>query len=383
MSVDPVTIGIVGAGNRGQRHASQYANVDGIDVRAVADIDEGAATALADEYDIDSVYGDYRELLDDDIDAISICVHNNLHAPIAIDAFETGKHVFCEKPIAGSYADAKRMMEAAEAKGRHLGVQNERLFEPETRAAKRLVDHDELGDVSYARAVFTRRRGRPYIDGYGTPSFVRKEVAGGGSVFDIGTYAIGRMLYLLGSPSIARVSGRTWDFTDDQFEPEQVGDHASMYRERLDEVEYSVEDAGFGTVRFDDGTTLDARTAWHMYVPDEPELLVGSTGGVQFDPFELRTTVADYEATVDVDVEGYEGRQALLGSETGYDFDNRPNQFAHWVDTIRGDVEPIPTGRIALDSMLIMEGIYQSAAADQELSAEEVADGSESTAFDP
>lgn len=384
MSFDTVRVGIVGAGNRGQQHASEYERVDRAEIAAVADIDEEVATALAREHGTERVYTDYKEMLDDTaIDAISVCVHNNLHAPVSIDALEAGKHVFCEKPMAGSYADARRMSEAAKTNNRQLGVQNVRLFEPETTAAERLISRGELGDIAYARSVFNRRRGRPYIDGYGTPSFVHERTAGGGAVFDIGTYVIGRMLLLLGNPSVERVTGQTWNFTDDQLSEEMVGDNSNIYHSRLDETDYSLEDCGVGTVRLGDGTRLDVHTAWHTYAPDEPEYVAGSTGSVQLDPFEFRTTIDDYEATVDLDIENYEARHGLLESETGYDIGERLNQFDHWIQTLCGAVDPVPTGEIALRSMLIMEGIYLSEKAGRELSAEEIAERSESTAMEP
>jgi len=378
-----IAVGIVGAGKRGRTHADSFSALPGVEVRAVADIDEAAARQLADEHGA-AVYADYAEMLSDEpLDSVSICVHNNLHAPIAVDALEAGAHVFCEKPMAGSYADARRMADAADAASRHLGVQNGRLFSPETVAAKRLVEDGALGDLSYARAVYARRRGRPYVDGYGTPSFVDSTTAGGGPVYDIGTYVIGRMLYLFGVPEIERICGRTFEYTDDLYTEAQVGENLSTYRERMDESGYDVEDDGVGFVTLGNGAVLSVRAAWHTYLPDERDAIAGSRGGVGFDPFEFNTTMADYEATVSLDVDEYDRRQGLLASETGYDSGDGADQFAHWIDTLRGDVDPIPTGEIGLASMLVMEGIYLADEAGRELSAEEVAGRSESTALEP
>lgn len=384
MDTNTITIGIIGAGNRGQLHAQHYGEIPGVEVKAVADIDEEAARDLAADASIDDVYTDYAELLADDrINAVSICVHNNLHAPVAVASFEAGKHVFCEKPMAGSYADAKRMADAADEAGKRLAVQNNRLFSPEMTAAKRLIDNGRLGEVSFARTVRARRRGRPYIDGYGTPSFVQKATASGGPVYDIGTYEIGRMLYLLGNPDIKRVTGHTFENTNDLYTEEFVGDNLSTYSERLTETDYDVEDAGTGIATLAGDRVLEVCAAWHMYRPDEQDVVTGSTGGIAFDPFEFRTTMDDYEATVSLDLDEYERRQALLDSETGYDADRRTDQFAHWIRTLRGTVTPIPTGEIALNSMLLMEGIYLSAEHDREFTAEEIADYSESVAIEP
>ena len=377
----PVDIGIVGAGNRGQSHANEYSSVEGANIVAIADIDEEASQNLADEYGAES-YGDYRDMLEDAaLDAVSVCVHNNLHRPVTLDAAAEGYHVFCEKPLAATYADAKAMADAIDEAGVHLGVQNTMLFSKKTRAARNLIDDGRLGDLYYARGVLTRRRGRPYIDGYGTPSFVSKESAGGGPVLDNGTYVLGQLLYLLGNAPVERVGGATFEFTDDSYDESLVGDN-SVYRERLEESGYNVEDAGLGFAHLEDGSLLSLRAAWHMYLPDEPSVVTGSQGGLSLDPFEFYTTTADYETTASLNIESYERRQGLLSSESGYDIEDY-GQFDHWIETIDGTLDdPIPTGDLALTSMLIMDGLYQAQEAGRELTAEEIADRSESSAID-
>jgi len=375
--MDTVTIGIIGAGNRGENHVRKYQHVDNARVAAVADIDEEAATELAESFGIVDVYTDFEEMLaDPEIDAVNVCVHNNLHEPMAVAALEAGKHVFCEKPLAGSYRDARHIVEVAEETGNLLAVQNLELLTPETQAVKTFVERGDLGDVSFARSVYSRRRGRPYVDGYGTPAFVTKESAGGGPVFDIGTYEIGRMLYLLNNPAVQRINGQTFDYTADSLAAEHTGEHSDTYAERIEESDHDVEDAGTGAARLADGSRLEVRAAWHAYQPDERGVVVGSEGGVAFDPVEYMTTKNDYETTAEIDIEGFERRHGLLRGDSGYEVDDRPDQYDHFVESIRGTVDPIPTADIALNSMLVMEGIYLSDELGREVSAEEVAEHS-------
>lgn len=376
-----IRIGIVGAGNRGEGHANEYAEVAGAEVAAVADVDREAATTLASEHEA-AVFEDFRVMVDDaGIDAVSVCVHNNLHRPVAVAAAKADCHVFCEKPLAATYADARAIADACEAAGVSLGVQNLELFTPETRAAKALIDDGRLGEPYYARGVYSRRRGRPYVDGYGTPSFVSKDSAGGGPVIDIGTYALGQLLYLLDNAAVERVGGATFEHTDAAYDEALVGEDVP-YRKRLAESGYDVEDAGVGYARLADGSLLSLRAAWHMFLPDESNVVAGSKGGVQLDPFEFYTTAADYEATVSLDLAEFERRQNLLESESGYDpGEEGENQFAHWIATLSGEADdPIPTGELAVGSMLIMDGIYRAEEAGRELSAEEITERSESTA---
>ena len=114
----PVEIGIVGAGNRGHTHTRAYSEVDGADVVAVADIDQDAATELADEHGVPAVYEDFRAMFADaGLDAVSVCVHNNLHRPVAEAAADAGLHVFSEKPLAATYTDAKAIADACDDDG--------------------------------------------------------------------------------------------------------------------------------------------------------------------------------------------------------------------------------------------------------------------------
>jgi len=59
----------------------------------------------------------------DDLEAVDVCLHNNLHMPVTVAAFEAGKHVYCEKPMAGSYHDARIMLEKAREFNRKLSIQ--------------------------------------------------------------------------------------------------------------------------------------------------------------------------------------------------------------------------------------------------------------------
>ena len=112
---DTVRVGIIGAGQIAQVHLKNYAGIPEVEVVACADINPEALGRAAETHQIAHTYGDYRELLRrDDIDAVDVCLHNNLHRPVTVAVLEAGKHVYCEKPMAGSYADARLMLDAAQ-----------------------------------------------------------------------------------------------------------------------------------------------------------------------------------------------------------------------------------------------------------------------------
>ncbi|MCI0394906.1 MAG: Gfo/Idh/MocA family oxidoreductase [Chloroflexi bacterium] len=353
----PIRMGLVGAGQRGQHHLNDYRQIEGAEIVAVADINEGLARRVAAEFNIPNVYTDYRELLQrDDIEAVDVCLHNNLHRPVAVAAMEAGKDVYCEKPMAGSYADAKAMVDAAQALGRKLAIQLFTLFRPQTRAAKTLIEGGYLGELYHARSTGFRRRGRPYVDGYGTATFVQKRHAAGGAIYDMGVYHIARLLYLLGNPAVERITGKTYQKTP-------------MDAARQKASGYDVEELGLGFVHFTNGVTLDIIEAWAIHLDGlEGSSVVGTLGGIRLDPFGYYHNLGDLEVNSTVDLERIEYRWKNV-HDGGDVYDSSEH---HWIAALQGRVDLLPSAELALNTMLISEGIYLSDDLGREVTAGEV-----------
>ena len=353
----PIRIGLVGAGQRGQQHLDSYQQVPGAEIVAIADIDEGLAQRVATRYKIPHVYTDYRGLLQrDDLEAVDICLHNNLHRPVTVAAMEAGKHVYCEKPMAGSYTDARIMYEAAQALGRKLSIQLFTLFRPETRAAKLLIDGGHLGELYHARSTGFRRRGRPYVDGYGTATFVQKRHAAGGALYDMGVYHIAGLLYLLGNPEVTRITGKTYQKT-------------AMDPKRQTSSGYDVEELALGFVHFTNDITLDIIESWAVHLDGfEGSSVVGTLGGVRLEPFGYYHNIGDLaiNSTMDLEQIAYRWKNVHEGGD-GYD-----SAGHHWVAALQGRVELLPSAELALNTMLISEGMYLSDKLGREVTAEEV-----------
>jgi len=353
----PVRIGMIGVGQIGKSHLSRYADIADAQIVAASDIDAAEVARVAEQFRIPDTYSDYREMLKrDDIDAVDVCLHNNLHAPATIAALEAGKHVYCEKPIAGSYEDGRRMLDTAAATGRKLSIQLATLFSLETKAAKRLIDNGMLGKLYHARSTGFRRRGRPYVDGYGTSNFVKKEIAAGGALYDMGIYHIAQVLFLLGLPDPLRISGKVYQET-------------GMDEGRRLSSGYNVEELGMGFVRFADGLTLDIIESWACHLDNfEGISVLGSQGGVRLNPFGYFNTTCDMEMNATFDLKGADTRWHRL-DETTSAYDSAQH---HWIAALQGKVELLPTAEVALKTMLIQEGIYLSDRLGREVTAEEV-----------
>ena len=157
------------------------------------------------------LYTDYREMLKrDDLDTIDVCVHNNLHTPIAIEVMKAGFDCYCEKPEAASYHDAKLMMDCAKKLGRKFHVQMSSIMTPQSRTGRDLIARGQLGTPYYVNLEQCCMRRRPgYDPGLRefTTDFYTKAMAGHGPSIDLGIYVIGLFLFMLGLPELESVSG--------------------------------------------------------------------------------------------------------------------------------------------------------------------------------
>jgi predicted dehydrogenase len=361
-----IRIGCIGVGQIGKHHLDNYAKVPGAELVAIADIDEAELNRVAEVYGIPHAYTDFRELLArDDIEAVDVCLHNNLHMSVTVAALEAGKHVYCEKPMAGAYVDAEVMYDRAQELGLKLSIQSQLLFVNETRAARTIIDQGLLGKPYHARSYGFRRRGRPFVDGYGTPTFVQREVASGGALYDMGVYHIIQMLYLLDNPQPLRISGKIYQETE-------------MDAQRRAISGYNVEELGMGFVRFEGEVTLDIIESWAIHLDQfEGSYVVGSKGGVRLEPFGFFHSSGDlsFDSTVDLDEFSYR----LHTVHNQGDIYDSPQH--HWVAALQGRVELLPTAELALNTMLISEGIYLSSELGREVTVDEVKAASVSTAI--
>jgi predicted dehydrogenase len=116
--MNTIRIGIIGVGQIGKGHLKNYAGLAGVELVAAADVNADELRRVSEEYKIPNTTTDFRALLQrDDLDAVDVCLHNNYHAPVSIAVMESGKHCYCEKPMAGSLADAQAMLDASRRTG--------------------------------------------------------------------------------------------------------------------------------------------------------------------------------------------------------------------------------------------------------------------------
>ena len=158
----PLNIGMIGYGFMGRAHSNAYRKVNNFFdlpyrpvLKAACARDKDKIKAFADKWGYESIETDWRKLLErKDIDAVDICVPNNLHCEMALAAAAAGKMILCEKPLAMNSAEGLKMVEAVEkAKVPNTVWYNYRRV-PAVTLAKQIIDEGKLGKIFHYRANF-------------------------------------------------------------------------------------------------------------------------------------------------------------------------------------------------------------------------------------
>lgn len=348
MKKDQIHIAVIGAGGIGLQHIEDFHRHPAARVVAVAEVSPERGREAVDRHRIPTLVTDYRQLLGrPDIDVVSIALPNHLHASVALDCLEAGKHVLLDKPMATNAADAARLVEAATRRQVLFMVgQNHRLT-AEVQSARQLLDQRVIGDVYHARTIWRRRSGIPRIGSW----FTQRQLAGGGVLYDLGVHALDRCLHLLDDFEAAAVSGQTYA----KFGPRGQGD-GTWGKSEIDPAKpFDVDDLAVALIKMKSGRTVLLEASWaaHQGIPEENAThLFGTEGGLGVPPLRLyRKTQYGYS----------EEQVALLPPRVS------TNRMAHFVDCLLGLAEPYVPPSESLAVQRILDAIYESAASGREV----------------
>jgi predicted dehydrogenase len=192
--MDKLNFAIIGCGRIASRHAEiikKYAAL-----KAVCDINKSRADEFNSKYDT-NVYYDMHELLmnEKDVNIVSICTPNGLHAEQTIRALYAGMHVICEKPMAISSADCRKMINAAEETGKNLFIVKQNRFNPPIAELKKLIDNNILGRIINFEVNCFWNRNDEY---YKNSEWKGKQKLDGGTLYTQFSHFIDLMYWLCG-----------------------------------------------------------------------------------------------------------------------------------------------------------------------------------------
>ena len=345
-------IGIIGCGGIANgKHMPSIKAVDRADMVAFCDLIPERAEKAAKEYGTTDakVYTDYQELLKDPtIDVVHVLTPNRSHAQLTIDALHAGKHVMCEKPMAKTAEDARRMVLAAKETGKKLTIGYQHRHKPESRFLKSVIERGDLGDIYYAKALAIRRRGTP---NWGV--FLNEYEQGGGPLIDIGTHSLDLTLYLMNNYKPRMVVGTKYK----KVEHPECGNPWGGWPEGAN----TLEDAAFGFIVMEDGATITLDATWALNtiepIQEGSVQLCGSKAGAQIKNG-LSINKAEFDRLVEIKPDMAAGGVAFYDGvkETPGITEQR-----RWMDAIENDTDPVVLPEQACVVSEILEAIYTSA----------------------
>ncbi|WEG11842.1 Gfo/Idh/MocA family oxidoreductase [Pullulanibacillus sp. KACC 23026] len=326
-------VGVIGCGSIARhRHLPEYDLNDQAVIVAVCDIVPERAEEMAEKYGAEA-YTDYKEVLKrDDVDAISVCLPNYLHAPVTIDALNAGKHVLCEKPMATSREEANAMIQAAKETNKILMIGHNQRFVDSHQKAKELLDSGELGKVYSFRTTF----GHPGPEGWSIDGrdswFFDKERAFIGALGDLGVHKSDLIRYLLG----------------------EVSEVASFVETSAKEGA-DVDDNAVVILKMENGAIGNLAASWAYVAGDNNATVIFAENAVvrlEDDP-DYSFIIQYKDGTVDKQALGQIQTNDEGGQSTSHVID-------HFVDSVMNNKQPLITGEEGAKSLDVILAALES-----------------------
>lgn len=313
--------GVIGLGIAGQRHLASYAARPDVHIAAVCDLQQDLARKTSEQYGA-PWFVDYRELLSQELDAVSICLPHSLLAQAAIAAASMGVHTLLEKPMATSVQQAVAVSNAFRDSESHAMVGYVHRFRDEVMRARELIQAGAIG-TPYLIVDQSSLGGDELA-----PDWIwNRELSGGGVLMYNGVHSLDRLLWLTGADPL-RVSAQAKTLT-----------HATDVEDvLLASIELATDQVAQLMIHFPNAAD-GGHWSTDLYGP-EGRLSLQTGRGVQL------TSIS--------------GKQSIA-SEDDRRFDREIEEF---VEAIKAGREPSPNHTHGIRILQVVEAIYQSAASD-------------------
>ena len=334
-------IAIIGAGKMGITHCGAFMEQEAARVVAACDLDVTKLRVLAngpwpeieyyeDEferlYEVEILSTNICEVLSrEDIDAVVVSTPNVSHYDIAKAALQSGKHVLVEKPMTVAYRQAKELTEIAQRRSLIFSVGQCWRFHPEVDYVRNIVVSGLIGEVVKVKGYGIHESWMPE-----SSWFVKKALAGGGALIDMGIHPIDTMRYVLDAPRFSHV-------------------HAEMLTSY---GTYDVEDIGTAVLTLDSGGFAQIEFGWANVHADGVESslqIFGTKGYVRLFP-----------TTVKYDVSGARGEFFPSEHHRYLTKELYASQASHFVDCLQNNVQGINSAEDNLETMKLIDALYRS-----------------------
>ncbi len=336
--------GIIGCGRIAPRHADSLKEIPGARLVAVADVIEGRARHFSTTYAA-RPYFDHRELLaDPEVDIVNICTPSGLHASMAIEALQAGKHVIVEKPMAMNPADADRMITAAKAAGRKLCVVLQNRYNPPMQDFYQAVRQGKIGRVLLGSVTVRWYRPQEYYeDGWhGTLAM------DGGALMNQSVHHIDALQWLVGEPV------------------ESVFAYTGTLKHRME-----AEDAGVVLLRFSSGAlaSVEGSTIAYPQNLEASVALFGEKGSLKVGGTALNRKIF-WKIEGELEHEKELITREEMDPPSIYGTSHR-HVIEDMLEALEQDREPRTNGEEGRKSLVLVSAMYESARSGQPVSIRE------------
>ncbi len=319
-------IALIGTGYIADYHVRGLLKQPGVKITAVAAATEISVKKFAKKYHLgvflttDTLALAGRE----DVDAVVICTPNKFHAPYALAFLDHGKDVFLEKPMAMNAGEGKEIIRISGKTGSLVMVGHMWRFDEEVNFLKDAVASGRLGKI-------IKTRGYGIHENWGPSGwFIKKELAGGGALIDMGVHAIDTVRYILGDPQPVSVYARIGTYYGD----------------------YDVDDTGILVITWDNGTVSIIESGWwqpHMDGPEAATRLYGTEGYGSVFPTFIKTKSSQEDFIPSGPPKTEHCDQNIY-----------TRQMEHFVNAVRNSLQPVPGMLEGQTVMRIVDAAYLS-----------------------
>lgn len=330
-----IRIGLIGCGLMAKAHLPGYqAATSRAEIVMCCDNNSQLAQDFAAKLDNKpQIVTDWQEVLaDKSIDAVDICAPHFLHAPIVLAAAKAGKHILLEKPMAMNLTEARQMIDATTAAGKIFMVAQNQRYLPEHAPIRDWLTKGAIGRVLAARIDGNQFLSKAYPKGHWLFS---KALAGGGVIRTTAIHKIDLLRYFIGE--VRRVTALY----------STSGLNPGMDSEDIATMALEFENGALGEAFFTFAAYQNPiPTASHELV-----ILYGTKGMINnINGWHMYST----------EVEGYNANMTFMGLPNADYSASFVNEVNHFLDCIETGQEPLTSGRDNLNTIAVIDAIYQS-----------------------
>ena len=344
-----LNIGVIGIGVIATtKHIPNLLKREDVKITMLCDLDTAKAEKAKEELGLSDavVCADYKEVCTNpDIDVVHVCTANPSHYEITMLALNNGKHVYCEKPMALTYKEAREMVDTAKAKGLKLTSGTQWRYNPAPMRMKEMVRNGEFGDIYYGKSSQLRPRRLP---AYGV--YTSKAGNGGGVLLDGGPHSIDLPMWLTDNYDVASVYGVTFDKMKNFPEGNDLGP--------WDPENFDVEDTAFAMITMKNGMVIYMETAWATNLQQSAIGVVAEIGGNKAGADMVGPGFENHVRTTKI----VDGKLTTSTEKIEEPMNMNEYDILHWIEAIQTNGDPLILPEQQATVVRVIEAIYESAA---------------------